>query len=95
MLTVLSIVGTRPEAIKMAPVIKELAKNEDKVRSLVCVTAQHREMLDQVLYRFDAQLFEQQRPGGAHTLDELHGAVQIDAHRRPSDPVGGLCPLTG
>ena len=39
----------------MAPVIRELAKNEDKVHSLVCVTAQHREMLDQVLSLFDIE----------------------------------------
>ena len=45
---VLSIFGTRPEAIKMAPLVKELEKQE-KIQSYVCVTAQHREMLDQVL----------------------------------------------
>jgi len=49
MLVVLSLVGTRPEAIKMAPVIKELVKYPDGIRSVVCVTGQHREMLDQVL----------------------------------------------
>ena len=49
---ILSIFGTRPEAIKMAPVVRELAKRSD-VESLVCVTAQHREMLDQVLDLFD------------------------------------------
>ncbi len=48
-LKVISVVGTRPEAIKMAPVIKELAKYPDEITSLVCATAQHREMLDQVL----------------------------------------------
>ena len=52
MVTVLSVFGTRPEAIKMAPVIKELEKHQDKIRSLVCVTAQHRQMLDQVLDLF-------------------------------------------
>ncbi len=45
---VLSIFGTRPECIKMAPVIKKL-KQEPRIESLVCVTAQHRSMLDQVL----------------------------------------------
>ena len=50
--TVLSIFGTRPEAIKMAPVVKELQRQSDHVRSLVCVTGQHREMLDQVLKIF-------------------------------------------
>lgn len=49
---ILSIFGTRPEAIKMAPVVKALAKNPD-IESLVCVTAQHREMLDQVLQLFE------------------------------------------
>lgn len=48
---VLSIFGTRPEAIKMAPLIKELEKRSE-ITSLVCVTAQHREMLDQVLNTF-------------------------------------------
>ncbi len=51
MKTVLSVFGTRPEAIKMAPVLKALAR-EAGLRSLVCVTAQHREMLDQVLALF-------------------------------------------
>ncbi|MHC1781644.1 MAG: non-hydrolyzing UDP-N-acetylglucosamine 2-epimerase [Anaerolineaceae bacterium] len=48
---VLSIFGTRPEAVKMAPVVRAL-QNEDAVESLVCVSAQHREMLDQVLDLF-------------------------------------------
>ena len=49
---VLTVFGTRPEAIKLAPVIKELEKHPEIV-SRVCVTAQHREMLDQVLSLFD------------------------------------------
>ncbi len=48
---VLSVFGTRPEAIKMAPVVKELEKR-DQIESIVCVTAQHRDMLDQVLEIF-------------------------------------------
>mgnify|MGYP001527601500 FL=1 len=52
MIKVMSIFGTRPEAIKMAPLVKELEKREE-VKSIVCVTAQHREMLDQVLNTFD------------------------------------------
>ena len=52
MIKVLSIFGTRPEAIKMAPLVKELEKSE-VIESIVCVTAQHREMLDQVLEVFD------------------------------------------
>ena len=50
---VMTIFGTRPEAIKMAPLVKELEKNSDKIESKVCVTAQHRQMLDQVLEIFD------------------------------------------
>ena len=53
MLTVLSVIGTRPEAIKMAPVVKELGKYPDLITSHVCVTAQHRSMLDQVLRLFE------------------------------------------
>jgi UDP-N-acetylglucosamine 2-epimerase (non-hydrolysing) len=49
MIRVLNIFGTRPEAIKMAPVVRELEKHPGQVESLVCTTAQHREMLDQVL----------------------------------------------
>lgn len=50
--TVLSVFGTRPEAIKMAPLVKALEAS-DRVNSVVCVTAQHRQMLDQVLSVFD------------------------------------------
>ncbi len=51
MIKVISIFGTRPEAIKMAPLVKEMEKR-DEIESIVCVTAQHREMLDQVLDTF-------------------------------------------
>ncbi len=50
---VLLIFGTRPEAIKMAPVVKEFKKNSDKIQTIVCVSGQHREMLDQVLDCFN------------------------------------------
>lgn len=50
---VLTVFGTRPEAIKMAPLVKELEKQPDVFKSIVCVTAQHRQMLDQVLKLFD------------------------------------------
>lgn len=49
---VMSVFGTRPEAIKMAPLVKEL-EAQPQIESIVCVTAQHREMLDQVLQAFD------------------------------------------
>lgn len=50
---ILLVFGTRPEAIKMAPLIKEMQKHSSKIRTLVCVTGQHREMLDQVLNIFN------------------------------------------
>jgi UDP-N-acetylglucosamine 2-epimerase len=50
-LKVVTVFGTRPEAIKMAPLVKELEKY-DEINSIVCVTAQHRQMLDQVLEMF-------------------------------------------
>ncbi|MFQ6033091.1 MAG: non-hydrolyzing UDP-N-acetylglucosamine 2-epimerase [Candidatus Zixiibacteriota bacterium] len=53
MLKVLTIFGTRPEAIKMAPVIKELKMYPKKIKVTVCVTAQHRQLLDQVLNLFN------------------------------------------
>ena len=52
MIKVMSVFGTRPEAIKMAPLVKELESRKE-IKSIVCVTAQHREMLDQVLETFD------------------------------------------
>ena len=52
MIKVMTIFGTRPEAIKMAPLVKEL-EGRKEIESVVCVTAQHREMLDQVLTIFD------------------------------------------
>lgn len=51
----LIVFGTRPEAIKMAPLVKEFEKHSDIFETRVCVTAQHREMLDQVLEFFDIQ----------------------------------------
>ena len=52
MIKVMSIFGTRPEAIKMAPLVKELERRKE-IESIVCVTAQHRQMLDQVLETFN------------------------------------------
>lgn len=50
---VMLVFGTRPEAIKMAPLVQELQKHSEKFQTIVCVTGQHREMLDQVLNLFD------------------------------------------
>lgn len=52
-LKVMAVFGTRPEAIKMAPVVLELKKHPEEIETIVAVTAQHREMLDQVLGLFD------------------------------------------
>ena len=50
---IMLVFGTRPEAIKMAPLVKEFQKNNEKFETIVCVTGQHREMLDQVLNIFE------------------------------------------
>lgn len=50
---VLIVFGTRPEAIKMAPLVKKCQQKSDKLKTIVCVTGQHRQMLDQVLEVFD------------------------------------------
>ena len=52
---ILLVFGTRPEAIKMAPVVKQLQSMPETFRAIVCVTGQHRQMLDQVLQIFDIQ----------------------------------------
>jgi len=75
---VLCVFGTRPEAIKMAPVIKELKKHPDYFETRICVTAQHREMLDQMLKLFsispdvDLNLMETNQ-----TLSELTSRVLL------------------
>ena len=53
MKNIMLVFGTRPEAIKMAPLVKEFQKHPDKFRTIVCVTGQHRQMLDQVLEIFN------------------------------------------
>ncbi len=53
MVKVMLVFGTRPEAIKMCPLVKELQKRNDEFETIVCVTGQHREMLDQVLKIFE------------------------------------------
>ena len=50
---VMLVFGTRPEAIKMAPLVKAFQDKKDDFETIVCVTGQHREMLDQVLHLFD------------------------------------------
>jgi UDP-N-acetylglucosamine 2-epimerase (non-hydrolysing) len=75
-LKVMTIFGTRPEAIKMAPLVLELNKHAEQIESIVCVTAQHREMLDQVLEAFAIQPdydLDVMKPG--QTLSELTSRV--------------------
>lgn len=55
MKTIMLVFGTRPEAIKMCPLVKEFQKHTDEFKTIVCVTGQHREMLDQVLTIFDVK----------------------------------------
>jgi UDP-N-acetylglucosamine 2-epimerase (non-hydrolysing) len=55
MKTIMLVFGTRPEAIKMCPLVKEFQKYPDEFKTIVCVTGQHREMLDQVLTIFDVK----------------------------------------
>ncbi len=52
---VMLVFGTRPEAIKMAPLVKEFQKYPEQFQTIVCVTGQHREMLDQVLHIFEIE----------------------------------------
>lgn len=55
MKTIMLVFGTRPEAIKMCPLVKKLQEHNDVFKTIVCVTGQHREMLDQVLTIFDVK----------------------------------------
>ncbi|MCL5411597.1 MAG: UDP-N-acetylglucosamine 2-epimerase (non-hydrolyzing) [Patescibacteria group bacterium] len=86
---VMSILGTRPEAIKMAPVIKELEKYPAKIRSTVVVTAQHREMLDQVLGIFDIKpdydlnIMSSNQTLADVTIKVLKGMEEIFSKDRP------------
>jgi UDP-N-acetylglucosamine 2-epimerase (non-hydrolysing) len=86
MIRVLSVFGTRPEAIKMAPVVHQLQARPDRFESLVCVSAQHRDMLDQVLEVFaltadhDLEIMTPgQSPAGvaARVLDRLPPLLRL------------------
>ncbi|HEY0148218.1 MAG TPA: UDP-N-acetylglucosamine 2-epimerase (non-hydrolyzing) [Allosphingosinicella sp.] len=73
---ILSIFGTRPEAIKMAPVVRELERWSDRFESRVCVTAQHREMLDQALQLFGIEAdYDLDLMVKGQTLPGLTGAI--------------------
>ncbi|WP_331654215.1 non-hydrolyzing UDP-N-acetylglucosamine 2-epimerase [Anaerotignum sp. MB30-C6] len=85
---VMSVFGTRPEAIKMAPLVKELEKNE-QIKSIVCVTAQHREMLDQVLEIFDLHpaydldIMQTRQTLAGITTRALTGLEEVMAKEKP------------
>lgn len=87
-LKVMSVFGTRPEAIKMAPLVKELEKN-DEIESIVCVTAQHREMLDQVLEIFDLHpaydldIMQTRQTLAGITTRALSGLEEVIAKEKP------------
>jgi UDP-N-acetylglucosamine 2-epimerase (non-hydrolysing) len=87
---VLTIFGTRPEAIKMAPVIHELSNYKDKIESLVAVTAQHREMLDQVLKVFalkpnyDLNIMTDRQSLSSITTRVLNGIDEIIKIEKPN-----------
>lgn len=85
MQTILTVVGTRPEAIKMAPVIRELRLRSDRARTIVCATGQHREILDQALGLFGIEpdiRLAAMRPGQslaaltARLLDDLDPVIE-------------------
>ncbi len=87
-LRIMSVFGTRPEAIKMAPLVQELARREG-VRSLCCVTAQHREMLDSVLdiFRlrpdFDLNIMEPRQTLSTITSKCLTGMDRVLEEAKP------------
>ena len=88
MIKVMSIFGTRPEAIKMAPVVKELEKRQE-INSIVCVTAQHRQMLDQVLETFkivpdyDLNIMKERQTLADITTNALLGVMKVLEKEHP------------
>ena len=85
---VMSIFGTRPEAIKMAPLVRELQSNEH-IESLVCLTGQHREMLDSVMdifglkANFDLNIMEKRQTLSTITTKTLLGMENVFAEAKP------------
>ncbi|UKS26076.1 UDP-N-acetylglucosamine 2-epimerase (non-hydrolyzing) [Paenibacillus sp. HWE-109] len=88
-LKVITIFGTRPEAIKMAPLILELEKHPEHIESLVCVTAQHRQMLDQVLEifkitpDFDLNVMKDRQTLNEITMRVLQGLEPVFQEAKP------------
>lgn len=89
MIKVMTVFGTRPEAIKMAPLVKEL-KSRKEIECVVCVTAQHREMLDQVLNVFnivpdyDLDIMKQGQTLSDITSRVLKGLEEIISKEKPN-----------
>ncbi len=85
---VMTIFGTRPEAIKMAPLVNELKKNEE-IETIVCVTAQHRQMLDQVLDIFkivpdyDLNVMRERQTLSQITSSVLNGIEKVIEDAKP------------
>src|SRR5690625_4096075 len=88
---VMSIFGTRPEAIKMAPLVLELEKRSNEFESIVTVTAQHREMLDQVLNVFeivpdyDLDIMKQKQTLAQITTRVLEGLDELMQQTKPDN----------
>lgn len=88
-LKVMTIFGTRPEAIKMAPLVLELKKHPDKIESIVTVTAQHRQMLDQVLDTFqitpdyDLNIMKERQTLVDVTVHALEGLNKVMQQTKP------------
>src|SRR5699024_1496831 len=86
---VLSVFGTRPEAIKMAPLIHEFESREEQFKSIIAVTAQHREMLDQVLDVFglkpdvDLNVMKRNQTLAQITTSALNGLDGVIKEIRP------------
>ena len=89
MIKVMSIFGTRPEAIKMAPIIQEMERHKSEIESVICVTAQHREMLDSVLDTFhitpdyDLNIMKKGQTLDSVTGTILHGLNEILEKEKP------------
>lgn len=86
---VLTIFGTRPEAIKMAPLVKELQQRKEDFESIVCVTAQHRSMLDQVLTifaiepQYDLNIMQPQQSLVDISVNVLRGLEKVIKEAEP------------
>lgn len=88
-LKVMPIFGTRPEAVKMAPLVNELKSRPDEFQTVVCVTAQHREMLDQVVQAFgivpdhDLNIMQQGQTLTQVTTRALEGLERVLEQEKP------------